>query len=72
MNQPIKRGPNTVKVTMQTIMAGPDGVAKPGTVLDVPQQFGDQLLAGRYARPFDKDRDSKSPRGLAKPKEVAE
>jgi hypothetical protein len=61
-----------VKVTMQTIMAGPDGVAKPGTVLDVPQQFGDQLLAGHYARPFDKDRDSKAPRGLAKPKEVAE
>jgi hypothetical protein len=53
-------------------MAGPEGVAKAGTVLDVPQAKADELLHSRHARAFDKDRDAKAPRGLTKAAETME
>jgi hypothetical protein len=53
-------------------MAGPEGVAKAGTVLDVPQAKADELLKSRAARAFDKDRDAKAPRGISKAAEKFE
>lgn len=61
-----------MKVTLNGIWAGPDGVARPGTVLDLPQQRADELLKARMARMFDRERDEKSPRGLTKPEKVKE
>jgi len=52
-----------MKITMQTMAAGPLGVAKPGSVIDVPQQEAEQMMAGKFARPFDKDRDRKAKLG---------
>lgn len=60
----VKEAP--VKVTLVQTLAGPEGCAKPGTVLDVPQNKADELLKARAARPFDRDRDDKAPRGLTK------
>lgn len=61
-----------MKVTLNTIFAGPDGTARPGTVLDVSQAVADELLKTRCARPFDRERDANAPRGLTKPKEPSE
>lgn len=55
-----------MKVTLIGTLAGPDGCARPGTVLDVPQAKAEELLKVRAARMFDKERDEKSPRGLVK------
>lgn len=60
----VKEAP--VKVTLVQTLAGPDGCAKPGTVLDVSQQKADELLKARAARMFDRQRDEKAPRGLTK------
>jgi hypothetical protein len=56
---------------MQTILAGPKGVARPGTVIDVPQAQAEELIAGRFARAFDKQLDSKAKVGLERPKTEA-
>jgi hypothetical protein len=61
-----------MKVTLTGIWAGPEGVARPGTVLDLPQAKADELLKVRAARIFDKDRDAKALRGLTKPELVKE
>jgi hypothetical protein len=60
-----------MKVTMQTIMAGPKGVARPGTVIDVPQAQAEELIAGRFARAFDRQLDLKAKVGLERPKTEA-
>lgn len=54
-----------MKVTLTTLACGPQGVAKPGTVLDVPQEQAERMIADRMARPHDKDRDAKAPHGFA-------
>ena len=55
-----------MKVTMQKIAAGPGGVARPGTVLDVSEAEGKQLIEKQFARSYDAQRDSKRPRGWVK------
>lgn len=55
-----------MKVTQTAVYAGPDGVARAGTVLDLPQPEADQRIKDRSARPFDKERDAKKPFGLQK------
>jgi hypothetical protein len=55
-----------VKITMLTCAAGPDGVARRGTVLDVPQQEAEEMIKGLYARNYDKERDAKAPVGRVK------
>lgn len=61
-----------VKITLMTTMAGPDGIARAGTVLDVPQAKADELLKSRAARVYDKSRDERAPRGLVKAAEAFE
>jgi hypothetical protein len=58
-----------MKVTLNGTWAGPDGTARAGTVLDLPQLRADELLKSHAARVFDKERDAKAPRGLVKPPE---
>lgn len=53
-----------MKVTMLTCLAGPNGNARPGTVLDIPQPEAEEFIKERFARPYDAERDKKSPRGL--------
>ena len=53
-----------MKVTMVACMAGPAGVARQGTVLELPEQQAKELIEGRYARQFDAKRDSKNQRGF--------
>lgn len=57
-----------MKITMITCAAGPGGVARPGTVIDLPNNQAEQLVKERYARPFDRSVDAKAPHGLQKPK----
>jgi hypothetical protein len=49
-----------MKVTMLSIMAGPQGVAHPGTVLEVSDKLGQELIDGRNARPYDPVLDRKA------------
>lgn len=58
-----------MKITLRTIWAGPMGVARPGTVLDVPTEQAEQLFKQRSARPYDKEKDEKAPHGYQKAKE---
>lgn len=55
-----------MKVTMTKIAAGPGGVARPGTVLDVKEEEGKSLISQLAARPFDPQRDAKAKRGWTK------
>jgi len=55
-----------MKVTMQKIAAGPQGVARRGTVLDVPEKEGNELIEKQIARQFDAKRDAKATRGWTK------
>ena len=59
----------TMKITLQTLAAGPQGVARPGTVLDLPQQQAEEMISQRSARPYDKDRDHKARHGYERPEE---
>lgn len=59
-----------MKVTMTATMAGPSGVARPGTVLDVPEQRAKELVEGHFARPYDAERDRKAQTGLQKAPET--
>jgi len=56
----------SMKVTMTKIAAGPMGVARHGTVLDVKEDEGKELLADQAARPYDPARDAKNKRGWTK------
>lgn len=53
-----------VKVTMLTCAAGPHGVARPGTVLNLKDDEAKELLDGKFARPFDHEKDRKAPTGF--------
>ncbi len=55
-----------MKVTLVGTMAGPEGNARPGTVLDLPDQQAKEMLNQRAAREYDHTRDAKAPRGLTK------
>lgn len=55
-----------MKVVHQTIAAGPEGIVKPGMVLDLPEAEAKERIEGRYARPFDRERDSKAQYGPIK------
>ena len=56
-----------VKVTMTATLAGPEGNARPGTVLELPEQDAKEMIANQKARQYDPARDKKNPQGLAKP-----
>ena len=53
-----------VKVTMNTLLACPQGVARPGTVLDLPEAKAAELKAGNFARDYKPDKDAKNPHGM--------
>lgn len=59
----------TMKVTMVTCMAGPDGVARQGTVLDVPETTAKEWIDGRFAVAYDKELHKRNPHGLVKAKD---
>jgi len=63
----LEEGAN-VKVTMTKIAAGPQGVARPGRVLDVKEEEGKALFAVTAARPYDAELDKKAKRGWVKAK----
>jgi hypothetical protein len=52
-----------MKITMQKIAAGPTGIARRGTVLDVPEAEGKDWIERQIARPYDAKRDAKRPQG---------
>ena len=56
-----------MKIVLQTLSAGPCGVAQPGTVLDLPSEQAEQMITSRMARPYDRERDAKSPVGYRTP-----
>ena len=66
-SKPKPKTEGRMKITLTTCMAGPLGVARPGTVLDMPEPQAKQMLADRMGREFDKQRDAKAPQGLTKP-----
>jgi hypothetical protein len=53
-----------MEVTMLTTYAGPDGVAHPGTVIDIPAEQAKELIGGKFARKVDPKKDEKARRGL--------
>jgi hypothetical protein len=55
-----------MKVTMQKIAAGPQGVARRGTVLDVPEKEGQDLIDRQIARAYDSKRDVRAIKGWTK------
>lgn len=57
---------NLMKVTMQKIAAGPQGVARRGTVLDVPEKEGNDLIERQIARAYDAKRDARAAKGWTK------
>lgn len=63
---------NEMKVTMTKTAAGPQGVARPGTVLEVKEDEGKQLLTDTAARPYDPQRDAQAKRGWRKAPDKAE
>ena len=68
MNEQPKQKPKPkaarMKVTMQTLLAGPHGVARRGTVLDLPETEAKELVERNFAREYDRERDAKAPVGL--------
>lgn len=65
-----RRRQQNMKVTLTTCWAGPMGVARPGTVLNVPEDKAQELVQSRQARQYDEKRDRKAPVGFmdTKPK----
>ena len=61
-----------MKVTTTKLMAGPNGVARVGTVLDLPADQAESMLKSRIVRPFDKERDKKAKVGFTKAPEKFE
>ena len=45
------------RVTMVVSLCGPEGNARAGDVLTVPEVVAQEWIDGRFAREFDKDRD---------------
>lgn len=58
-----------MKVTMTKTAAGPQGVARVGTVLEVKEEEAKAMVAQLAARPFDPQADAKKPRGWRKANE---
>lgn len=50
-----------MKVRLKTQMAGPSGCVSPGTVIDVTEKAGADLIAGGYAVAIDRPRADKAP-----------
>ena len=61
-----------MKITMTATAAGPQGVARPNTVLDLPEAEAKQMVAQKWARPFDQSRDARAARGFQKKSDKAE
>jgi len=59
-----KKSEGRMKVALTQTLAGPEGTAKPGTVLDLPESVAKDWIDRRFARTFDKERDAKAPIGL--------
>lgn len=55
-----------VKVTLNNLYASPNGIGRPGTVIDVPEQVATELKSRNHARDYDKAADEKKPHGLEK------
>ena len=55
-----------VKITLNSLYASPQGIGRPGTVIDVPEPTASELKSRNHARDFDKDKDAKKPHGLEK------
>jgi hypothetical protein len=43
-----------MKVKLKTLMAGPEGVFQPGSVIDIDMDEADSLVAAGYAEPVDR------------------
>lgn len=56
----------SVKITLTTNAACPDGVALRGTVLDVDEDSAKQFVSQHCARPYDHKQDSKAKHGYTK------
>ena len=52
-----------MKVTLTRTAAGPQGVALPGTVIDLKEAEAKAAIEDRSAREFDPARDAKAKRG---------
>ncbi len=48
-----------MKITMLTTMCGPDGNADPGGVIEMPSAKAKELIDGKFAREYDRERDAK-------------
>ena len=58
-----------MKMTLLTTLAGPDGLAFPGWVIDVDSKAQcEDMVKRRQARPFDPKVDAKAKRGPLKPR----
>lgn len=60
------RSEDAMKVTMLSVMCGPDGNAFRGQVLDLPKEKAEELINGKFARIYDHDKDKKARVGLIK------
>lgn len=49
-----------MRIKMKSTMAGPDGNASPGQVIDVPDTEARALLAGGYAEAVDPPQESQT------------
>jgi hypothetical protein len=59
-----------MKIKMLTLAAGPDGINRPGTIIDVDETVARQLISGCYATAAEtKNEDNKTnpESGTAKP-----
>ena len=56
----------TMKVVLTGVLCGPEGNAWRGNVLDLPKEKADEMIAGKFARPYDPQKDAKAKQGLQK------
>ncbi len=61
-----------MKVTMQKLAAGPQGIARKGTVLEVKEDVGKDLIERQIARAYDAQRDAKNRKGWVKAQDSRE
>ena len=59
-----------MKVVLTGVAACPQGVAKPGTVMEMREEDAKDLIARHHAREYNAERDRKSPHGYARPPET--
>lgn len=58
-----------MKITMLATMAGPQGVALRGRVVDLPDDQAKMIVGSGAARPFNKEQDSNKPVGMTRSKD---